>query len=156
LSGLFYVADQHFEMFFKSSKISHKKASAAVESQKGTLDVEISFDTVSAYLKKEYPDREHSEAAIIGLLIEELNKVGIKSIKVLDEKLHLGADAFKAYEKKYPPSHLQGAELKRMEKFADVGVVRVTLQILDETYRKISGALNSSQFEEFKSLIIKK
>jgi len=30
LSGLFYVADQHFEMFFKSSKASRKKASAAV------------------------------------------------------------------------------------------------------------------------------
>jgi hypothetical protein len=85
-----------------------------------------------------------------------MNKVGIKSIKVLDEKMHLGADAFKAYEKKYPPSLVQGVMVKPLEKFADVGVVRITLQILDETFRKISGSPNSSQYEEFGSLIIKK
>jgi putative GTP pyrophosphokinase len=156
LSGLFYVADQHFEMFFKSSKTSHKKASAAVVSQKGILDVEINFDTLSAYLKKEYPNREHSDAAIIGLLIEEMNKAGIKSISVLDEKLHLGADAFAAYEKKYPPFGTQEGKVKQGEKFADVGVIRITLQIVDEAFRKIVGNLNASQFEEFKSLVLAK
>jgi len=156
LSGLFYVADQHFEMFFKSSKISHKKASVAVESQTGNLDIEINFDTLSAYLKKEYPHRNHSDAAIIGLLIEEMNKVGIKSISVLDEKLHLGAAAFAAYEKKYPPFDKKGEKVERLEKFADVGVVRITLQIIDEAFRKIVGNANPTQFEEFKSLVITK
>ncbi len=156
LSGLFYVADQHFEMFFKSSKISRKKASAAVERKKGISDAEINFDTLSAYLKKEYPNREHSDAATIGLLIEEMNKAGIKSISVLDEKLHLGANAFAAYEKKYPPFTKQGGKVKQGEKFADVGVIRITLQIMDEAFRKIVGNANPSQFEEFKSQVIVK
>ena len=156
LSGLFYVADQHFEMFFKSSKASRKKASAAVENPKTTQDVEINFDTLSAYLKKQYPDREHSDAAIIGFLIEEMNKVGIKSINLLDKKLHVGADAFAAYEKKYPPYSTIGEKVKRIERFADVGVVRITLQIVDEAYRKIAGSANPSQYDVFKSLVIMK
>lgn len=156
LSGLFYVADQHFEMFFKSSKTSHKQASVAVKKQKGTLDVEINFDTLTAYLKKEYPTREHSDASITGILIEELNKAGIKSLKVLNEKLRLGAKAFAAYEKKYPPFLTIGNDVKGVCKFMDVGVVRITLQIIDETYRKISKAQNTHQFDEFKSLFSKK
>jgi len=150
LSGLFYVADQHFEMFFKSSKISRKRASGAVHRPKETSNTEINFDTMSAYLKKQFPNRERSDAVMIGMVIEEMNKAGIKSINVLDEKLQLGANAFAAYEQKYPPYAKQG------NKFLDVGVVRITLQIVDEAFRKIVGNLNTSQFDEFKSLVIAK
>jgi putative GTP pyrophosphokinase len=150
LSGLFYVADQHFEMFFKSSKVSRKKAAVAVEKQKANEDTEINFDTLSAYFKKEFPRREHSSAAEIGSLIEQMNKAGIKSINVLNEKLKRGSKAFAAYEQKYPPFGQQG------KYFTDVGVVRITLQIVIEDFHKIAGSTNSELFAEFRSLVIKK
>jgi GTP pyrophosphokinase len=152
LSGLFYVADQHFELFFKSSKISRKKASVVVERQKETSDTEINFDTLSAYLKKEFPQRQHSSAEEIGSLIEQMNQVGIKSINVLAEKLQLGANAFAAYEQKHPPFVKQGAELQT-GKFKDVGVVRVTLKIVDEDFRKLFESTTPQKFEEFKPLV---
>jgi hypothetical protein len=84
-----------------------------------------------------------------------MNQAGIKSIKVLDEKLQLGADAFAAYEQKYPPFTKQGVGLQR-GKFKDVGVLRITLQIVDNTFRKIVGSANPKPFDEFKSLVTTK
>jgi hypothetical protein len=46
-----------------------------------------------------------------------------------------------------------GADVRHLEEFADVGVVRITLQILDEVFRKIVGSANPKPFEEFKSLV---
>jgi ppGpp synthetase/RelA/SpoT-type nucleotidyltranferase len=153
LSGLFYIADQHFEMFFKSSKISRKKATTAVERPKGGSDTEINFDTLSAYLKKEFPQRQHADAEGISSLIEQLNKAGIKSINVLDEKLKLGADAFAAYEKKNPPFEMRAGKVIQGTKFQDVGVGRITLQIVDKAFRNLLGSKTPEQFDEFKPLV---
>lgn len=156
LSGLFYVADLHFEMFFKSSKVSRKKAAEVVKSKKTNEDTEINFDTLSAYLKKEFPDREHSDAQGVSVLIEEMNKVGIKSIKALDDKLKLGHAAFTEYEKKYPP----GVQPGEQPRFLDVGVLRITLQIVDKAFRELltskfpkTKAINDARYDEFQALI---
>jgi putative GTP pyrophosphokinase len=150
LSGLFYVADQHFEMFFKSSKVSRKKASTAVERKKGTLDAEINFDTLSAYLKSEFPNRGHAGPELLGGLIEEMNKAGIKSINALDEKLKSGAAAFKAFERKRD----------RPNGFWDVATVRITLRFVDKAFLNIEMARNPESADkmlqtvkEFKDLI---
>jgi putative GTP pyrophosphokinase len=160
LSGLFYVADQHFEMFFKSSKISRKKATEVVGLQKANKDTEINFDTLSAYFKKEFPDREHSDAQAISSLIEEMNKVGIKSLNMLDKKLKQGYAAFIEYEKKYPPGVPSMAAKSVQQRFLDVGVVRMTLQIVDKDFRElltskvpVTKAQNNARYDEFKELI---
>ena len=137
LSGLFYVADQHFEMFFKSTKISRKKANAAVEQQKPHQETEINFDTLSAFLKKEFPDREHSDAQGISVLIEEMNKAGIKTINALDKKLKIGAAAFAAYEQKHPPIEPKKGQ---MQQFMDIGVIRITLRLIDKPFREVLAA----------------
>jgi hypothetical protein len=62
-----------------------------------------------------------------------MNQAGIKSIKALDEKLQLGADAFAAYEQKHPPFTKQGGGLQS-GKFKDVGVVRITLRLIDKAF----------------------
>src|SRR5947208_10717429 len=49
LSGLFYVADSHFEMFFKSSKDSRKQmAKLASESQSELTEQDINLDSLTA------------------------------------------------------------------------------------------------------------
>jgi hypothetical protein len=104
-------------MFFKSSKISRKKATEVVGLQKANKDTEINFDTLSAYFKKEFPDREHSDAQAISSLIEEMNKVGIKSLNMLDKKLKQGYAAFIEYEKNILREFLQWLQNRRNSGF---------------------------------------
>jgi len=155
LSGLFYVADQHFEMFFKSSKTSRKKASKSLGQKKTSGDTEINFDTLTAYLKKEFPDREHSDAQEISEVIEEMNKAGIKKISELDDKVKIGAKAFSAYEEKYPPG-----DRASKGRFLDVGVIRITLRLVDPGYLDAFAAKHhlskenmERAAEEFKHLV---
>jgi putative GTP pyrophosphokinase len=135
LSGLFYVADQHFEMFFKSSKVSRKKAVAEVDNRAEASATEINLDTLSAYLVRRYPDRLHGDANTMSQLVEELKKIGITTIGSMEKELDRGEDAFKAREKTSPP-HSKAGPGKR---FQDVGVVRTTMSILNPEYRKVLG-----------------
>src|SRR5882724_7674996 len=51
LSGLFYVADTHFEMFFKNKKEQAKKTKKELDSN---LDIAINLESLDAYLKKRF------------------------------------------------------------------------------------------------------
>lgn len=129
LSALFYVADTHFEVFFHSSQeakeVAERKAARLPEIGKE----EINLNTLSAYLHRKYPDRQHlspeamSEA--MSELVEELQATGYSQIEQLEVALQRSATAFKAYEDKYPPD---------TGRYADVGVVRVSLSIADPSY----------------------
>jgi putative GTP pyrophosphokinase len=56
LSGLFYVADKHFEMFFKSRERNTRR----LEELEITPDQEINLDSLTVYLNKRLPDRDRS------------------------------------------------------------------------------------------------
>lgn len=127
LSAMFYVADTHFEMFFKSSQeakqIAEEKASTPL------LGIEeINYNTLEAYLLSKYPGREHSDVERKSGLINDLQKSGYKTIQQLEEVLKRSERAFAAYEKANPP----GGEKGKL--FSDVGVVRISLCIADENY----------------------
>ena len=64
-------------------------------------------------------------------LIDEIKERGYKNIKQLDEVIKKAEKAFKAYEKERPPAGEKG------RRFADVGVVRVSLDIADEQFLEI-------------------
>lgn len=128
LSALFYVADSHFELFFRSSKeareIAHEKAKHLPEIRKE----EINLDTLTAYLRSRYPRRKPLEPPAISNLIEEMRSVGYTEIQQLEVALQKSEKAFREYEKETPPF-----DVKR---YSPVGVVRVSLSIADEKYLK--------------------
>ena len=89
LSGLFYVADKHFEMFFRNRQASVKDVQN--HSQKSDfLKEEINFDTLSEYLAKKYPERSEPDASFISELVKSLHERGLKKLAelavLLDEK----------------------------------------------------------------------
>jgi putative GTP pyrophosphokinase len=62
LSGLFYVADKHFEMFFRSRNESREQLAEAFAEVAPPLHEEINLDSLAAYLVNKFPDRRHSSA----------------------------------------------------------------------------------------------
>jgi len=127
LSALFYVADTHFEVFFRSSQQAKEIAEEKAESLPEIVKEEINSDTLAAYLVKKYPDREHTEPETISKLVEELRSVGYAKIGQLDVALQRSTRAFETFEKAHRPA-------TKDARYSDVGVVRVSLSIADPTY----------------------
>ena len=128
LSALFYVADTHFEVFFRSSQEAKESAEKKAESLPEIEKEEINFDTLGAYLRTKYPDREHSDAEALSRLVEELRVAGYTGIQQLDAMLKRAEKAIAAYEKDHPPSRTSG------DRRSDVGAVRASLSIADANY----------------------
>jgi len=138
LSALFYLADSHFELFFRSSKEAKE-----IAEQKKLPEIakeEINLDTLVAYLRMKYPDRRAADSKVISSLVEELQAAGYTRIRGLDTALRRSATAFEAYEKDNPP--------KPGPTYADIGAVRISLSILDESYLKGSRPPVPQPYEE--------
>lgn len=138
LSALFYMADTHFELFFRSSQQAREDAE-----QKGMAAIakeEINLDTLSAYLRKKYPERKATDSLGISSLVEELQAAGYRQIRALDTALRRSAAALEAYEKDVRP--------RTASKYADLGAVRISLSILDESYLKVRRPPVPQPFEE--------
>ena len=131
LSALFYVADTHFEVFFRSSQQAKELAEEKAKRLPEIRKEEINLNTLSAYLVKKYPDRGHSEPGSISELIEELQVAGYTQIEQLDVVLQRSARAFEAYEKAHLSRYM---DMPIVGRFVDVGVVRVSLSIADPSY----------------------
>lgn len=130
LSGLFYVADTHFELFYRERDESKNKAEKEIIKNK---DIEINLDTLSAYLQNKFPDREQSDNPTLSEIINELYKNDYKYIDSLNEDIDLAFESFIKYEKEYPPS---GSGLDK--KFQSVGVIRVIIELLNPDNHKSS------------------
>jgi len=126
LSGLFYVADTHFEMFFKSRQTLQVEMARFFEKAKSKLDQEINMDSLTAYLHKKFPDREHSGPQEVSKLIHELANAGYTSIGDIERAVERAWDAFLLMEEEYPPY--------QSVKFADIGVIRLLFGIIDDNF----------------------
>ncbi|MGE8723273.1 GTP pyrophosphokinase [Leptospira terpstrae] len=118
LSGLFYVADKHFELFYKSSIESLKNALSNV-----TNAEELNFDSLNAYLVNNFQDRPTptNENSLSGL-ISEFKAVNINTINEVHEIVKKAEPIFKEHEMKHPPAE--------MNKYYAEGVVRTSLYII--------------------------
>ncbi|MCJ7445887.1 MAG: hypothetical protein MUO26_15430 [Methanotrichaceae archaeon] len=146
LSGLFYVADKHFEMFFKS----REEVTRQLEASEIKPEEEINLDNLIVYLKKRFPDRKHSSLDEVSGLINQLADSGYRFIKNIEHVLDVSRDAFAAYEKDFPPMGEAG------RRYADIGVIRTSLTILDDTYRhKFTSFIPGSRVEKYKRLLKK-
>lgn len=126
LSGLFYVADQHFEIFADRARKSSEQATQRLDSVPAN-DLEINLDTLAAYLSRRYADRDSSDRSSISEMVEELTANGYLTIGALATQLDKTASAFAEYERVYPPG---GGD----ERFAELGVVRISLALIDKNY----------------------
>jgi ppGpp synthetase/RelA/SpoT-type nucleotidyltranferase len=151
LSALFYLADNHFELFFRSSQQAREVAEGKAERLTDIEMEEINLDTLSAYLRKRYPDRHHEDPIPMSELIEELHSAGYKRIGQLHAALQKSARAFQSWEEKH--GLMSG---KKKMRYADDGVVRVSLSIADPTYLESQENIPEAwrkEYEKFRHLL---
>lgn len=129
ISGLFYVADSHFEMFFKASENSAKEVEKLFKKPKEFLEQEINLDTLREFLKNKFPDRRQAKPYELSEIISEISEIGIATIGQLDNDINKAMEAFLKWEVVRPPNSKKGS------KFATVGVVRGVYDLLNSTYR---------------------
>jgi putative GTP pyrophosphokinase len=132
LSALFYLADSHFELFFQKGQESRQIVEQKADKAVGIADEEINLDTLSTYLKRKYPDRDHASIESVSLLVEELIEAGIGTIIELDVEMQRSQEAFRRYAEKYPPIDIKTQESTR---YLDVGIVRTSLVISNKIFR---------------------
>lgn len=137
LSGLFYVADRHFEMFYGSRKQSQEKMTEffAEASSEAKAQQEINLDSLSAYLYKGFPKRTHASLDSVSDLVKELINAGYKTIGEIQQLIEMASPAFHLYEKANRPS---------ARGYTDVGVVRISLDIVDDNFIRTSTLLHKA------------
>ena len=120
LSGLFYVADRHFELFFRARENSRERA----DDRKPKSGDEINFDSLVAYMRARFPDREHEgRPAAISELVTELFEGDIHTLGQIDSLVDKHWEVFVSNEKESPPTDAR----ERKVRFSDIGVVRTVL-----------------------------
>jgi putative GTP pyrophosphokinase len=131
LSGLFYVADKYFELFFRAraknlEKIRLELANSSQSSKNRNLDL----DTLTTFLKQRFSDRAQPDGQEAAELLAEIRKVPISDLANLDEVLDLRKQMFLDYEKEFPPSAKTDRKWEPGEvpQFTASGVVRVSLR----------------------------
>jgi len=154
LSALFYLADSHFELFFRKGQESKQIVEKKAEKASGIADEEINLDTLSIYLHHKFSDRYHAPIYEVSELVEELIVADYTTIGEVDKDLQRSMEAFKLREEKYPPTDIETGETVR---YADVGVVRAALELImekffEQRYPEQSGQL-WKQCEEFNKYV---
>ena len=114
-------------MFFRSRTTSREQLAEAFAQPDMPENQEINLDSLSAYLRKQFPKREHSDAKDVSELISELSAADFKYIGEIDSHIDRGAEAFASYEEEHVGRNY----------FSDVGAVRGSLDIGSEKYRTV-------------------
>lgn len=120
LSGLFYVADTHFEMFFKNKKQQSKIAKKDVEKN---IDTEINFETIEAYINNKFKHRTPAFSESISKVTQELIAAGYTKMSQVDKKIN------ESLKIKPEESYIKG--LNR------VGILRFIMKDNDANYLKV-------------------
>ncbi len=123
LSGLFYVADQHFELFADRAGESRKQAEKDLDSGESS-GLKINRDTLAAFLAQRYPDRRQAHGTAISELVEEVVNAGYEHLGPLEKMLDQAESKFEKYEEESPPKAGRGSG-----RFSGVGAVRVSLRL---------------------------
>ena len=145
LSGLFYVADTHFEMFFRSSEKSQQQMSELFKTtDPEKIEEEINLDSLSAYFKRKFPERLPPESPeLVSRLVSELKSVGYRTIAQIDGVYERVKEVLYEHEK-----HLVKQQRERLKAnlderpkrpisdkfFTSLGLIRVSFLIADENY----------------------
>ena len=153
LSALFYLADSHFELFFRKGQESKKSVEEKARKPSGIASEEINLDTLSTYLEYKFPDREHmTDIEGVAKLVEQLIAADYTTIGEVDKDLKRSMEAFEHYEEKHPPVDIETHDTGI---FYDVGVVRTALEIGSKKFRNHQKVPPSmiSQYKEFEKYL---
>ena len=123
LSGLFYVADKHFEMFFDAREESQRQIVKAFSRPKPPLDAEINLDTLTAYLGRRFPDRRQPERNLVSAVVQSLVEKGYRTIADVDVAIDKAWEGLMAWEADIRVSNPDG--------FAALGLVNGASLLLD-------------------------
>ncbi|MFP5389498.1 MAG: GTP pyrophosphokinase family protein [Thermoleophilia bacterium] len=134
LSGLFYVADQHFEILADRAKSSQDEARREVKADPRE-DVEVNLDTVEAFLKERYPDRSHADRQSIGELVDELVQTGYHDLAAIANGIDAGEPGLLKYEATLGKDKRPG---RANVPFYDLGAARISLAIVDRTFSEVA------------------
>ncbi len=147
LSGMFYVADKHFQLFFEQRKETQEVISETFEkgSETEAFSQPINLDTLSAYLKNKFPDRERNPQKV-SELVDELLKTGYQNIGEIDELVENGLEALSRFE-------IENLPFPDSVKYNEVGVLRIIAYISNKKYQQIKAEefanSNTSTSEEY-------
>jgi GTP pyrophosphokinase len=148
LSGTFYVADKHFQMFYTSSQKSKVRMEQLAQTNDSALSMqEVNADSLRAYLRNKFPQRRHLGPDAVSDLVEQLVAAGYKNIGQVDAAVEKGARAFAQLEKEdlekgviaqHPAVDESGgvsaSPPEAAPGYADVGSVRVTIDLVDPRF----------------------
>lgn len=146
LSGLFYVADTHFELLYKHKLEYRGKLSMTVGDTSMKDSLEINMDTLASFLDEKYLDRPAASKPVISQIIYYLSKCGYNSIGELSAALNSGEVAFAKLEEK-----VQKGPQPNFRYSKDIALIE-TLRIVDENFNKISKA-TPGIYDQFKKYI---
>lgn len=127
LSGLFYVADKHFELFLNEAINSEQEAISKANS--GELiddDDDINLETIRALFAELYPERREPRRIDISQFAEEAVDAGYTKVSQLRKDLNRAADVVIQLERDHPPAEYSGSRTI----FNQVGIARQALGIL--------------------------
>jgi ppGpp synthetase/RelA/SpoT-type nucleotidyltranferase/predicted transcriptional regulator len=89
LSGLFYVADSHFEMFKGNIQKLRDVLDQSIEKNRFDLKQEINLDSLRAYTEWKFPERQSSPIEDYSTLINLLRKSGYEKIEDINKGVEL-------------------------------------------------------------------
>jgi putative GTP pyrophosphokinase len=155
LSGLFYVADKHFELFFHEAvaEKEHVLSQASV----GDLDNEpINRETVQALLAQMYPERLHARPRSVSEFVEEISSLNYVNISQLKDALTRAGAAAERMEKELPvvivDPDLQDVPV-RQRKYLDLGIARQALALADPQYEEFKYSNSGRPWDEYRKYI---
>lgn len=145
LSGLFYVADKHFELFYRESERSESAAVVEVTSTDVPGELPISRGRVAGLFLKLYPDRVHADSASISEFIEQATSAGYSKLGQLEDVLARALPTMLSYEEVHPPIDETGPTT-----YSDVGLARLSLAIADPRFAGVAYEF-TEEFEEYRA-----
>jgi hypothetical protein len=143
LSGLFYLAVTHFELFYDARQNSKRNYQEIMKTETNFVGQEINLDNLKAYFDIKYPKFKKTEIETISELLTEFHNSGYTTLDKLDKDITQAEPAFKEYEKEHPPFN---------DKFYQpAGIVRCSLAIINKKFRDIRyhGDETYSNYEKY-------
>lgn len=133
LSGLFYVADTHFQMFYKQVEEFRQKLDRESSQELRSSTDALNADTLAAYLRARFPERRETDMDSVADFLKDLVENNYTDLRKVDEAIGLGESAMIIEEEAHPPT-LRGSNKKTQ--YNQLGAARVSLRQVDSNYKK--------------------
>jgi putative GTP pyrophosphokinase len=147
LSGLFHVADTHFEMF--ATQVSDFRESLKkIEMTADGKPIRLNHDVIHLYLLKTFPDREAADSESVEEFLAEVSAAGYTSVQDVDRDIQRGLPALEIGERENPPCEENGNDETR---FTSIGAARGALDMANQDYRQKRSRVFPDSYAEYRN-----